>query len=700
MPRDVLYFNQMPRAAAMLHFLHTLYCFSALVAEKRTGLVAGIFSPLVKPELDLPVEDNETTRELWSAKPSKEAAVSPPRNFDELAQLCRTLIERDIRSVFGTASARRQFHALWSYLRDCESRRPDSRSTNFDALRELVTDDAIFDFWRKHAFHKSKGDWREFKTAAVAMLRIYRALAIAKDARPHEEIKSERQSERRFAKQAMEEASDPDKKPRSQEPSDLVDLLSGRGDEPSSQDADGSSDQQSQQPEESSSQDVDWSSDQPAEPREVRSNRNTDGASDQGKPDEEPDGGVWTSPIVRLRLEPNNSVKFLKGRAIKRLANYLDGVLGADTDIYDPSASKVLADVARQAAEIASPKQIDIGKLQGIARRADLEDVYVHVRDSERRAGAAIQEAKPQSALMGRDQFDLNFVRTLLRVDIFSSWQAQLSTKPRAPRDSSYVEATKEYSEIQTAVVETMLASVYLLGRQGDLAALQLIRFLTDDDKGPQFGPEIPCYFEVIPVSQPVIDRKAVSDIIRKMFAARKQDSETKIVEPWLNEVMVFIEDREGISAVLKEIGSTSVDIPRELQRDLLDIMRQAGPIVRTYFGFDYADRAVSDRLKSAFQPPKKRKLNPHSAAVDQFIERCIDAAKTSNSRGFRSKDYPMLKASFNEGQAGFSLIGLYEELDRLNRRLAGSFPGDKLAVAEAEDSGRFSDVFKQLGFG
>jgi hypothetical protein len=653
MQRGVLHFSQMPRAAAMLHFLHTLYGFSTLVDKKRKKWVAGIFSPLIAPALGLPLEDNKETRDLWSAKQS----VPPPRNFDELAQVARTLIEHDIRSVFGSSSARRQFQALWSYLRKCESEQKSARNTGYVGLRDQVNDDRIFDFWRTHAPHKSKGDWREFKTAAVAMLRIYRALAIADTARSHEST-SERQSETQFAKAAIDKASEQDDEPSSQDLSDPLGQQSDHGEAPSSQKADAS--------------------------------------SDQGGPAEELPPGVWTSPLVHLRLAHNRPVKFLKGTGIERLANYLDGVLGAASDdFYDPDKSKVLAEVARHAAN-AARGQKDIGKLQGVAKRADLEDVYVHVLGSERKARAAIQQAKPQLALMGRDQFDLNFVRTLLRVDVFSPWQAKLPTKPTATRDSNYASARRDYSEIQADIIDAMLAAVHLLGRRGDRAAPQLIRFLTGT-RGPLPDPEIPHYFAATAGGQAAVAPKDFADIAQKLFAALRDDEDVP------EEVKIFIENSRDISAILRKFNGAGlfVQMPVELQHDLLDTLKHGGPLVRKYFEFDAdSQRALSERLKSAFQPSTKRRLDPHSASVDQFIERCKAAADANNSSGFRSKDYPMLEAAFNKGRAGSAIIDLYEELDRLNGRLGRSFPGDKLDVADAEDSSCFSDVFRQLGFG
>ena len=92
-------------------------------------------------------------------------------------------------------------------------------------------------------------------------------------------------------------------------------------------------------------------------------------------------------------------------------------------------------------------------------------------------------------ALMGRDRFDLRFARTLLRVDVFAKVQSDLAAalRRKCPAEEAlksaliqidemaYEKTKQDYARIREAVINGVLASIHVLGIQGDPNSLVLI---------------------------------------------------------------------------------------------------------------------------------------------------------------------------------------------------------------------------------
>jgi hypothetical protein len=92
-------------------------------------------------------------------------------------------------------------------------------------------------------------------------------------------------------------------------------------------------------------------------------------------------------------------------------------------------------------------------------------------------------------ALMGPERFDLRFAVTLLRIDVFAKVQNDIIAALRRKRpaeealkaalipidEMAYEKAKQEYAGIREAVIKAVLASIHVLGIQGDPNALVLI---------------------------------------------------------------------------------------------------------------------------------------------------------------------------------------------------------------------------------
>lgn len=139
----------------------------------------------------------------------------------------------------------------------------------------------------------------------------------------------------------------------------------------------------------------------------------------------------WTSPLYGLTSFPCNAVKWLNASELRRLRHYLPG--GGPSDAVG--------------------------------------------RDDEE-----------SGALMGPDRFDVQFVPTLLRVDVFGAAQGRIVASVRrkgdpagidAVNDDAYVQARQGYAAIQAFVVEAAHAALYCLGTRGEASALVLLEHLS-----------------------------------------------------------------------------------------------------------------------------------------------------------------------------------------------------------------------------
>ena len=159
----------------------------------------------------------------------------------------------------------------------------------------------------------------------------------------------------------------------------------------------------------------------------------------------------WRSPVAELSCPPANRIKWLTERELVQLANYL-----GKPDL--PSG--------------------------GQAASAPREE------DACERAGSG-QQLK--GALMEGEPFDLRFLRTLLRADVFGDAQARITGRLRlrsAPGEAigaalqdvnkdAYCNTASGYSDIRTLIRREMLAVLHILGGKGDAMAALLLEPLT-----------------------------------------------------------------------------------------------------------------------------------------------------------------------------------------------------------------------------
>ncbi len=159
----------------------------------------------------------------------------------------------------------------------------------------------------------------------------------------------------------------------------------------------------------------------------------------------------WRSPVAELSCPPANRIKWLTERELVQLANYL-----GKPDL--PGGGQAAAAPAKE--------------------------------DACERAGSG-QQLK--GALMEGEPFDLRFLRTLLRADVFGDAQARITGRLRlrsAPGEAigaalqdvnknAYCDTANGYSDIRALIRREMLAVLHILGGKGDAMAALLLEPLT-----------------------------------------------------------------------------------------------------------------------------------------------------------------------------------------------------------------------------
>jgi hypothetical protein len=156
---------------------------------------------------------------------------------------------------------------------------------------------------------------------------------------------------------------------------------------------------------------------------------------------------AWQSPLRLLSMPPANAIKWLNGNERLQLLNYLGG----------PRPDEDAA----------------------VAPTADAEEA-----------------ARWDTALSGGDRFDLRFLRTLLRVDVFGAAQSSIVGRLRkrvaaavaveqvmAPvRDSAYDDCAMAYATVRDQLQLQALAALVTLMDAGAAEALMLLRHFGGQD--------------------------------------------------------------------------------------------------------------------------------------------------------------------------------------------------------------------------
>jgi hypothetical protein len=159
----------------------------------------------------------------------------------------------------------------------------------------------------------------------------------------------------------------------------------------------------------------------------------------------------WRNPVAELASPPASRIKWLNERETVHLANYL-----GKPDL--PSGTQ--------------------------AAVAPEEDDACELDESSQQLKGALMEGEP---------FDLRFLRTLLRADVFGNAQARLVGRLRlrsAPGEAigaalqdvdrdAYSNTANGYSAIHALIRREMLAALYILGRKGEAMAALLLEPLT-----------------------------------------------------------------------------------------------------------------------------------------------------------------------------------------------------------------------------
>jgi hypothetical protein len=307
------------------------------------------------------------------------------------------------------------------------------------------------------------------------------------------------------------------------------------------------------------------------------------------------DSEQWRSPIIDLFSPLCRPVKWFRNKEdqLKDLSNYLDG---CDLAMKEDWSS--LESIASETSIPASETAFRVATLTMVSRLTEVDD--------------------ETGSLMGKDRFDLSFLRTLLRVDVFGAVQNQLTSalkKKKTDRlplgqivsllppetENGYILRKRVYSDIRDDLVQTMLASIdqFARRRADDLDASATAAILTLVNKL--------CLLKLCPSS--------VLQFLSGRPAAPAED---------------FDEDEF------------------EKEPDEMD--------------WSDVHRTVGKNLPGAYG----RKTG--NAAVDEFI---VQVKEAKNQRqGFRPTDLSDPATQEAHNQAAFALVSLLTELDTLGRSL------------------------------
>jgi hypothetical protein len=277
-------------------------------------------------------------------------------------------------------------------------------------------------------------------------------------------------------------------------------------------------------------------------------------------------GGDWQTPLRALARRPANAVKWLTKREWLKLLNYLGGP------------------------------------------HPDGED--------EEPAAEGQERAEGDRGLAGSERFDLSFVRTLMRADVFGAAQANIVARvrrsvPPAPAvaeamalvtDEAYGSCSASYGAVRDQLRLEALAALAALMEQGALEALALVGYLAGRDAVDSLlvragvDASAPLDSDAVtgadPPPEPDLDdgqRRSIASVLRS--AVRGNDratngavsdlvAEVLAAVPRVNRVGFRREDRTNPAtlAAFRASVRAVVDVLTELDRLIAVLPRAAGP--------------------------------------------------------------------------------------------------------------------------
>jgi hypothetical protein len=277
-------------------------------------------------------------------------------------------------------------------------------------------------------------------------------------------------------------------------------------------------------------------------------------------------GGDWQTPLRALASRPANTVKWLTKREWLKLLNYLGGP---------------------------------------------------HPDDEDEDTAAERQErAEGDRGLAGSERFDLSFVRTLMRADVFGAAQANIVARLRrsvppaaavadamAPlTDEAYDGCAASYGAVRDQLRLEVLVALAALMEQGALEALALIGYLAGRDAVDSLlvragvGVSAPLHSGAVtaadPPPQPDLDddrRGSIAQVLRSALRTRDGAADGAVSDlvaevlaavPRVNRVGFRREDRTNPAtlAALRASVRAVVDVLTELDRLIAVLPRAAGP--------------------------------------------------------------------------------------------------------------------------
>jgi hypothetical protein len=388
---------------------------------------------------------------------------------------------------------------------------------------------------------------------------------------------------------------------------------------------------------------------------------------------------TWVSPVVLLQSPPCADVKFILITEMERLSHYLDSHRQSNDGEEDDSDEETDLLTIDEETRETSRGAYQVGKLRGVVQKFRAERRYIEIGKNE----------KKNAALMGTEQFDLRFVKTLLRADVFGSSQSNMARKKKpmaktamAAGKNCYADARRDYAAIEDELLNRMLTATYRLGANGALESLQLIRYLA--------APGVYAFFSQAAAASAEMEAKLTA-AYRAGAALPKQVH--SFVEETRGEVFSAIYGTDRSNHSPEERGNEPFEA-------FMRILPQAEPEVKEFFLLPAWEDRLVQRLKSVFaENGLLLETEPNRKAIVEFRDACRTAAKENQKQGFKADQYDMLLKAFREGDAGNALVRFREELRRLISKLDRLQDNEiqSLDRAATNDFDKFSEVFRQL---
>jgi hypothetical protein len=404
----------------------------------------------------------------------------------------------------------------------------------------------------------------------------------------------------------------------------------------------------------------------------------TDRVPFSGQPDDVP---VWQSPLAGLFSSQCLPVKWVTTAQAWRLHNYLDGYADAcgHHTVNDEDADGI--DIAND------PKDYQSGLIVSYAKLSDLDG--------------------PAGSLMGVDKFDLRFIRTLLRVDVFGAAQDRIingirERKNKLARDlDSKLKAalvsgdTKAQREIKRAT--DALTSCALKLREYDFDLYLPTR---------QRDHFVQAKAEYAHIRNDV--RKTILASIRYLLDRIQNRQKAFNADPLLPKALITLVSRVGSEAVIKYcFGPEKLEkyYDEQIQATRARLDREMAPRIDKDDQYNTQLRYVSQKLILAelkYSEQEEHMLNALVAAyhkktniseVDSFIR---DVKRANPQRvGFKTQDIrdPTLQTAYIEAAEFLAallkcLLELDKAIERVLRKDSGLFD---------RDYEKFSSVLEKL---